>query len=79
MNLTEKAKEFQDLQNDVEKWKWIKENSDLVTVWLDNDSTDATFDDGDDDTPILFFNNFLGSGGGIEDLMSSISIKSSGA
>lgn len=79
MDLIEKAKEFNNLKNDVEKWKWIKDNIHIgITVWLDNDDTYATFDNSDENTPILNFNDYLGSGGGIEDLLSSIGIKSSG-
>lgn len=77
-NLKEKAKEFNKLKNDVERWTWVKENSDIVTVWLDNDDTYATFDDGDEDSDLLNFDDYLGSGAGIEDLLSSIGIKSSG-
>ncbi len=79
MDYSKKTHEFESLKNDVEKWDWIKENADIVTVWLDNDDTFATFDDcNNEDSPILQFNDYLGNGGGIEDLLSSIGIKSSG-
>lgn len=78
MDLHEKAKEFKRLENDFERWKWVKENADLVTVWLDNDDTYATFDDEDEGCYVLQFSDFLGSGSGVDDLLSSIGIKSSG-
>ncbi len=80
VDYVKKAKEFNQLDSDVDKWQWISENQDLgITVMLDNDDTFISFDDyiGDDDVS-MDLEYYIGNSEGIEELLTAFGIKSSG-
>ncbi len=73
-------KEFNALQNDVEKWKWVKEHQHTgIVIMLDNDDTFGQLPDQEDPDDILIFqfDDYIGYGG-VEELLKAYGIKSEG-
>lgn len=67
---------FESFSSDEDRWKWIKDNQDLnITVYLDNDDTFATFEDDDDGSFLLQFDEFLGWSDGLFSLLTMCEIK----
>jgi len=59
------AKEFENLPDDVARWKWLKEkqseNPEFPPAMLDNDSTSVWFEfSGEGDCVSVDFDNFIG-------------------
>ena len=73
------TKEFNSIDNDIEKWQWIANHQHLgITVMLDNDDTFAVFDDCNEDLECLQIEYYIGNSEGIEELLSAFGIKSDG-
>ena len=71
-------REFKSLNNDLERWKWVKDNQgeeNLPQVDLDNDDTCLCIDIGDDDYEFLQFDNYVGWSDGVEILLKAMGIK----
>ncbi len=82
------AAQWNDLENDKDRWEYMLKHKGKIGVMLDNDSTDARFresiipDDTEDydDLPRLnSFDNWIGNDSGIYDLMSVLGIHAEGA
>lgn len=79
-------KEFDSLPDDTAKWEWMRQNKDKgIVIVLDNDDTYGVIEDAYDDpnseenpfVDVIFdFDDYLGSGSGIYNLLESIGIKS---
>ena len=70
-------KEFDKCKNDIEKWKWVKDNQHLnIIIICDNDSTFLIVEDTEDE--YSNFDNWIGCSAGIFDLLESLSIRADG-
>lgn len=69
------AARLNDMESDVERWIFIKENPDLFTVFLDNDDTYAQCVGDDRDEPAMIqFTWYVGWADGVQHLMEAIGI-----
>jgi hypothetical protein len=79
MTIKELSDQFNKLQNDGEKWKWVLNNQDKdIVVMLDNDYTYAVFTNTnteEDDDTILYFDYYIGDSDGILILLEALGIK----
>ena len=78
MNNIELLKEFNALTNDVDRWKWVKEHQDSgILIQLDNDDTCGVLPDPDDadDVLIFQFEDYIGWGEGVENLLKAYGVK----
>lgn len=69
--------EFDELKNDVEKWKWVKDNQDTgIIIYLDNDDTFGMLPDPQDKEDMLYFqfSEYIGWHG-VENLLEAYGIK----
>lgn len=67
------------MDSDSDRWEFIRENSDLFVVKLDNDDTCVYCIDDDRDEPATGqFNWYVGSSDGVFELLSSIGINAEG-
>jgi hypothetical protein len=83
--LAEIANQFNALETDMDRFKFIIEHKDLFTLYLDNDSTSVTFSDSavDDLTgeqlemlpKLNWLDDCLGNDGGVFSLCDAIGIK----
>jgi len=74
-------KEFESLETDVQKWKWIIDNQNKgITIYCDNDDTFACFDEEDEENEynriILEFDHYIGWSYGVFNLLDAVGIKS---
>lgn len=71
-----KLEEFNNLENDVLKWKWIAANQNLgVVIMLDNDSTYGVVDL-NNIAYIFDFDEYVGSSYGVGSILTALGIKS---
>lgn len=77
MDLKQKHKEFNSLKNDIEKWKWVKNNQDCgIIIMLDNDDTFGIIPNQEG---LLFqFDKYIGWDDGVFNLLEAMNIKCSG-
>lgn len=69
------ATRLNDMESDVDRWIFIKENPDLFTVHLDNDDTHVTCVGDDRDEPaVIDIMWYIGWSDGIQHLMEAIGI-----
>ena len=70
-------KEFDELNNDKERWLWVLENKDKVFIELDNDitlvSSTIECEDGEE-VEYTSFDEFLGNKDGVLDLLQALGI-----
>ena len=69
--------EFNELKNDIEKWKWVKDNQDTgIIIYLDNDDTFGTLPDPEDKEDVLYFqfSEYIGYHG-VQNLLEAYGIK----
>lgn len=65
--MNENLKEFNLLENDFQKWEWIKNHQDLgITVFLDNDDTFAILDDESIESLVFQFDEYIGWSEGVQ-------------
>jgi len=71
-------REFNTLNNDVDRWKWVKENQgeeNLPPVSLDNDDTCICINPESDNPAFLQFDHYIGWDEGVEHLLEAMGIK----
>jgi hypothetical protein len=76
-------KEFEALDNDVDRWKWVIENKEFVTVKLDNDDTFVIFRDEEDldwdeEGHIMDIMEYVGWSDGIFNLLRALGVAAEG-
>ena len=72
-------KDFNLLNSDEEKWKFVLENKDNgITIDLDNDFTEGVFDQDVDCEYPLKFKNYIGNSQGVRDLLAALRVKCQG-
>ncbi len=69
------SNEFDGLDNDIERWQWIRDHQDDgITVMLDNSDTFGFYDD-DEKGFIFQFDDYIGWGDGVQSLLRAMGIK----
>lgn len=71
--------EFNNLKNDVEKFKWVKNNQSTgIVLMLDNDDTYGIISDNNDEDYLFEFDGYIGWNDGIFSLLEAYGIKTEG-
>lgn len=66
--------EFNNLKNDVDRWKWILKNQNKhIKIMLDNDDTYGVFDH-IEESPIFQFDEYIGYDTGVLKLLKAVGI-----
>jgi len=71
-------KEFSSLENDCQKWQWVRDNQNeenLPPVSLDNDDTFISIEMEDGNCEYLQFSDYVGCTDGVEILLNAMGIR----